>query len=325
MHVESSESASGECASSPKVSVCVTTYNQEKYIRQCLQSILEQETSFSFEVIVSDDCSTDGTRKVLIEYQERYPELIRCIFQERNLGAAMNYKHVHSMAEGNFVAHLDGDDVMCPGKLQKQVSVLENNPSCVMATHDMHLLDGEGQYFNRTFKRADSGIKSRWDLYECMPFFAHSSKLIRRDLEASTLATINPSTVDFELHVLVAEMGLIYHIDEPLGGYRVGIGVSRGVNGRLNWELIEASHRVFRKAIEKYPNNRRFLRHSYAKAMLKYLYQAAVYKDSVAYRSLLFSSVSVYGAGWIGYLLRIVPEKLIFRVAEFRSRKRFAI
>lgn len=325
MHVESSESARGKFATSPKVSVCVTTYNQSKYIGQCLQSIVEQETSFIYEVIVSDDCSTDGARQILIEYQKKYPDLIRCIFQEKNLGAAMNYKHAHLAAEGEFVAHLDGDDVMCPGKLQKQVSVLEANPSCVMVTHDMHLLDGEGRRFNRTFKRIASGLKSRWDLYGCMPFFAHSSKLCRRDLEAPTLALIDQSTVDFELHVLLAEMGFIYHMDEPLGGYRVGIGVTRGANGRLNWELIEASHRVFRRAIKKYPNNRRFLRNSYAKAMLKYLYQAAVYKDSAAYRSLLFSSLSVYRAEWMGYLLRMIPEKLIFKIAEVRNRKRFSI
>ena len=71
----------------PKVSVCVVTYNQEKYIRQCLQSIVDQETDFDFEVIVSDDCSMDGTCAIVQEFVEKYPGMVKPIFHDRNMGA----------------------------------------------------------------------------------------------------------------------------------------------------------------------------------------------------------------------------------------------
>jgi cellulose synthase/poly-beta-1,6-N-acetylglucosamine synthase-like glycosyltransferase len=70
----------------PKVSVCVVTYNQEKYIGQCLQSVVDQETDFDFEVLVADDCSTDGTRLILHEFANKYPGIVKPILSEVNVG-----------------------------------------------------------------------------------------------------------------------------------------------------------------------------------------------------------------------------------------------
>lgn len=70
----------------PKLSVCVITYNQKEYIRQCLQSIVDQETDFDFEVIVGDDCSTDGTRAIVQEFARRYPKVVKPIFSEEYWG-----------------------------------------------------------------------------------------------------------------------------------------------------------------------------------------------------------------------------------------------
>jgi glycosyltransferase involved in cell wall biosynthesis len=114
----------------PKVSVCVVTYNQEKYIHQCLQSIVDQETDFDFEVIVSDDCSTDGTRAIVQGFAEKYPRVVKAIFHEKNIGAVKNFIHVHSLAKGEYVAHMDGDDSWRQGKLSFQVSYLDSDPSC---------------------------------------------------------------------------------------------------------------------------------------------------------------------------------------------------
>lgn len=74
----------------PKVSVCVVTYNQEKYIRQCLQSIVDQETNFLFEIIVADDCSTDGTAAIIRDFYHKYPSIIKSFFHYRNIGPAKN-------------------------------------------------------------------------------------------------------------------------------------------------------------------------------------------------------------------------------------------
>ena len=69
-----------------KVSVCVVTYNQEKYIRKCLQSIIDQKADFDFEIIIADDCSTDNTPTIIQEFYAKYPEIVKPIFREKNIG-----------------------------------------------------------------------------------------------------------------------------------------------------------------------------------------------------------------------------------------------
>src|SRR6185369_17391361 len=121
-----------------KLSVCVVTYNQENYIRQCLQSIIDQVTDFSFEIIVGDDCSTDNTRSIVKEYCDKYPEIIKPLFHQVNIGATRNYFAVHSKAGGEYIAHCDGDDYKIPGKLQKQVAFLDQHRDCAIVGHDLH-------------------------------------------------------------------------------------------------------------------------------------------------------------------------------------------
>ena len=108
-----------------QVSVCVVTYNQEKYIAECLESLVTQQTSFKFEIIVGEDCSTDGTRAIVQQYVEQYPDLIVPLFYEENVGAVENVKRVYKAAKGKYIAHMDGDDFALPGKLQKQYDVME--------------------------------------------------------------------------------------------------------------------------------------------------------------------------------------------------------
>lgn len=112
----------------PKVSVCVVTYNHEEYIRQCLQSIIDQETNFDFEIIVGDDCSTDGTRAIVKDFFDKYPEIIKPLFHQVNLGPTRNYFAVHGKASGEYIAHCDGDDYWLPNKLNFQVGLLRDRP-----------------------------------------------------------------------------------------------------------------------------------------------------------------------------------------------------
>lgn len=127
-----------------KVSVCVMTYNQEKYIRQCLQSIVDQETEYRFEVIVADDCSTDGTEEIIKEFAERYPSLVRAVFHQANVGAGINYRSAHDLARGEYVAHCDGDDYWLPGKLSYQSNLLDQNPEASQCWGCAHLVDDDG-------------------------------------------------------------------------------------------------------------------------------------------------------------------------------------
>src|ERR1017187_10207934 len=94
----------------PKVSVLMITYNHEKYIAQAIESVLMQKTNFPFELVIGEDCSTDGTGAIVAEYSRKYPEIIRAHLRERNLGALENFRALFRACRGKYLALLEGDD-----------------------------------------------------------------------------------------------------------------------------------------------------------------------------------------------------------------------
>lgn len=103
------------CKSNITVSVCVVTYNQKEYIGECLESLVTQQTNFSFEILVGDDASTDGTDQIIQKYYDKYPNIIVPIFRQNNIGAVRNIIDIYKKASGQYIAHLDGDDLALPG------------------------------------------------------------------------------------------------------------------------------------------------------------------------------------------------------------------
>lgn len=119
----------------PLLSVALITYNQEDFIAECLEGMVHQQTNFPFEIVVGEDCSTDSTRAICIAYKEKYPDLIRLIFPENNLGMMGNWINTINSCEGKYVAICEGDDYWTDNsKLQKQVDFLETNPSFSMCS-----------------------------------------------------------------------------------------------------------------------------------------------------------------------------------------------
>lgn len=121
----------------PEVSVCVITYNQEKFIRQCLEGILMQQTDFTYEVIIGEDCSTDGTKNIIEAFEKKYPGIIKPIYHKVNVGGARNaYEFCYPLLKGKYIALCEGDDYWTdPLKLQKQVNFLRQHPDCSMCYH----------------------------------------------------------------------------------------------------------------------------------------------------------------------------------------------
>jgi glycosyltransferase involved in cell wall biosynthesis len=134
----------GAESAAPKVSVCVITYNHERYIRQCLQSLVDQRADFAFEVIVGDDCSTDGTAVIVREFIEWYPTIVRGIFQPTNTLGITNNMDVHDAARGEYVAHVDGDDYALPGKLQRQADFLDAHKQSSFVCHRVQRISEDG-------------------------------------------------------------------------------------------------------------------------------------------------------------------------------------
>lgn len=111
------------------LSVGILTYNQEKYIRQCLDAVLMQKVDFEYEIVVGDDASSEGTQDILREYGAKYPGKFVLLLGEKNEGISMNYKKVLSTCKGKYIALCEGDDYWTDvHKLQVQVDFLEKHP-----------------------------------------------------------------------------------------------------------------------------------------------------------------------------------------------------
>lgn len=120
----------------PILSVCLITYNQEKFVTQSIESILMQETNFQWKLVIADDYSTDSTRIIISKYKEKFPEKIHLIYQDKNVGPAQNFIDLITFPGSKYLAYLEGDDYWTdPYKLQKQVDFLEENPDYVACYH----------------------------------------------------------------------------------------------------------------------------------------------------------------------------------------------
>lgn len=125
----------------PKVSVLMITYNHEKYIKQAIESVLMQETDFPFELVISEDCSTDRTATFVRDYAKKHPHIIRVLLNPENLGSQQNSRQAFKAARGNYVALLEGDDFWIdPLKLKKQVDFMDEHPDFGVVHTDINLL-----------------------------------------------------------------------------------------------------------------------------------------------------------------------------------------
>ena len=126
----------------PKVSVAIITYNQRHFIPETLQSVLEQDYD-DFEVVVADDGSTDGSQALLLDYQRRYPDIIKLVFSEQNQGITKNCNKAFFACTGEYIAWLGGDDLFYPGKLKAQVAALEANKDCTLCHHPLRVFESD--------------------------------------------------------------------------------------------------------------------------------------------------------------------------------------
>lgn len=124
----------------PILSVCIVTYGQEKYIAEAIDSVLMQETDYSFEILVAEDCSPDGTRAILQEYEKKYPGRFQMLYLDENTYRTANnaFVQLEKLARGKYVIVLEGDDFWTDKrKLDKQIYFLENNPDYIAVAHNV--------------------------------------------------------------------------------------------------------------------------------------------------------------------------------------------
>lgn len=254
------------------VTIRCLTYNHEPYIRQCLEGFVIQKTSFRFEAIVHDDASTDGTATIIREYAERYPDIIKPIYETENQyskhdGSIRRIMDAHT--HGKYVAICEGDDYWTdPFKLQKQVDFLESHPDYVMCSHrfDQYYEDEQRLEKERdeTFQGADYDLKNliggRW-LTQTLTVIYRRSALDLQHYESYGMS------MDIILFYALLKEGKGYCFPDVMGVYRYhngGVWSEVSLNRR---RLVEFKARLAIYNVEQSNEAAMFILYQFAKAV----------------------------------------------------------
>lgn len=218
------------------VSIVCMTYNHKDYVRDALNGFLKQETNFKFEVIVGDDASTDGTQDVIKEYQKRYPEIIKFVEREKNIGARKNINDLFMRANGKYIALNEGDDYWTdPLKLQKQVAYLERNKQCAVCFHPVKVIDQDDPKKIDVFPRAPyKFVYSLEDLIN-RNIIQTNSVMYRWDnkIKKYLIDVFDDLLMpgDWFRHIVVATFGEIHMVPDVMSVYRRNNG---GMWGKIS-------------------------------------------------------------------------------------------
>ena len=206
-----------------KVSVCMITYNHEKYIKKAIESVLMQDVNFSYEIIIGEDVSTDDTRKIVKDFKEQYPEKIKLFLHEGNVGMQQNFLQTLMACKGEYVAICEGDDYWVDkNKLQKQVDFLENNSNFALTFHNVKVVNetvGKTKQFNH-YKNEQiftiEDVIKNW-------FIGTQSMLFRNVLNDIPFPVSFKKylTTDRFLQIMIASKGLLKYFPQTMAVYRI--------------------------------------------------------------------------------------------------------
>jgi glycosyltransferase involved in cell wall biosynthesis len=208
----------------PLVCVRLATYNHEKYIVQCIEGILMQKTDFPFEVIIGEDCSTDRTRGIVLAYQKEFPDKIKAILSQQNIGAARNSLQIQQACQGKYHAICEGDDYWIdPLKLQKQVDFMEAHPDVSLCFHNALVLNESTAGVRLFFETPPKEILSFADVSEIITPTA--SVMARGEFLATLPAwRLKVWCGDVLSRLWCAHHGNLGYLDEIMSVYRVHAG-----------------------------------------------------------------------------------------------------
>ena len=176
-------------------SVAVITYNQEKYISQTLDSILNQEHDYKYEIVIGEDCSTDNTKKIIEEYFEKYPDIIKPLYNNPNKGLINNYFNVINHCQGKYIMECAGDDYWLPGKVKSQIEFMENNPAVGMCYSKAKVWNENKQKFEK--KLFGSNRESFEFLLTNRNYIPAPTVCLRTELVQKYISEIKPQEKDW--------------------------------------------------------------------------------------------------------------------------------
>lgn len=210
------------------VSIQCLVYNHEPYLRQCLDGFVMQKTNFRFEAIVHDDVSTDGSAAIIREYAEKYPDIIKPIYETENQYSKRDgslFKIMNAACRGKYIAMCEGDDYWIdPLKLQKQVDFLEVRPDYGMIYTAFDRVDVNGntivndKQLNRQLNRSKSG----WIFYDLiLGNFIQTLTVMMRRNSLANIEKYYDKIYDYPLYLHVSGKSKVYFMKEKTGCYRI--------------------------------------------------------------------------------------------------------
>lgn len=236
----------------PIVSVCIATYNHSRYIAECLDSVLMQETNFPFEIIVGEDDSSDGTREICKQYAEKHPDKIRLFLREgkdkifingNKTGRYNNIKNLDA-ARGKYIALCEGDDFWIDkNKIMKQVAILDKEKDIALVHSDVRGLKGDEYIEEVTYKRWNK-LKPRATFYDALSKpIAFTCTVMFRNLNGGDILKDSNQVIsgDWVMWVNILRNGDALYMSEKLALYRIGVGIASKVNFK-NFEIFNFNY-----------------------------------------------------------------------------------
>ena len=220
-----------------KVSVSCLVYNHEKYLRQCLDSLLMQETNFKYEILIHDDASTDGSADIIREYESKFPDIIKPIYQTENQYSKqvqISWTYQYPRARGKYLAWCEGDDFWSDKKkLQKQYDIMEKNSDCSFCVHTVRYVKENGEITEKVKPYGENQDCKKGSIqmlktifYQNVCPYQTSSFFARREYVTEEIEKI-PEFIskcrvgDVPLIMLFSSKGSVYYIAEEMSCYRM--------------------------------------------------------------------------------------------------------
>lgn len=235
------------------VTVWMTAYNHEKYIVAALESVLNQQTTFTYEIVLGEDCSTDGTRDIVLDYHAKYPGKFKLLLPEKNLGMLPMFKATYEMCTGKYLAFLDADDYWTdPLKLQKQVDFLEANPDYSFCFHKVQFLEQSTGVLHEPYSINEELNRDMLTLDDFISDInpVDTLSVVMRNVLGQSLPNwyYQLPFPDLGIYFLLLQQGKAKYLNETMGVYRVhGGGAWSGASEYNNHE----KHIRFFESIKK--------------------------------------------------------------------------
>lgn len=303
------------------VSIQCLVYNHEPYLRQCLDGIVMQKTNFRFEAIVHDDCSTDGSRKIIEEYAAKYPDIIKPIYETENQYSKKDgslRRIIYDHIKGNYIAICEGDDYWIDShKLQKQVDVLEENHEYSFCYTGFINVDENGHEICRpNYEHFMEEAYSGDILIDLLGgnFIMTCTTCFRRDVIMSELNASVPCKYDYSLFLTASVLGKAYYISSKTAAYRKTSTGAMATRKNEIGDMFLRTQIFFYKGIAsgKMLSDKRRLTHS----MKTFIVKRCLYDDSKhqkEFRSVLWRNRSLWPYLPWAYFKRLIVF-LIYKI-----------